>query len=232
MSAPSPLGSSALAALALAGGAGCKPLTSDLDVDVILPETAVDLEATDNVTLVLDPGSVSQFETDGLDFSIELELDPNATLRTLSLYLARGEELLAWGRTPEFTLERRDPIGLFVGRPGQLSTYPLALDVDDDGLLAASVFGRGVVLLASSGATTFIDEISWEPTAGATLSGPPAASDGALVGDAMGGAARVRWAEAIGLQRFDVGDDEWIDVELAGASAIDPRPDASWWADA
>lgn len=218
--------------LVLAGAAACKPLTSDLLVDVILPEAAVDLDATDNVTLVLDPGDTSQFETDGLDFSIELELDPNATLRTLSLYLAIGPELLAWGRTAEFTLERRDVVGLFVGRPGQLSTYPLALDVDDDGLLAASVFGRGIVLFASNGATTFIDEVSWEPSAGETLATPPPPTDGALVGDALGGAARVRWADTVGIQRFDVGENAWIDVDLAGASAIEPRPDAAWWADA
>jgi hypothetical protein len=210
----------------------CKPITTDLLVDVILPENATDLEATNNVSIVLDPGETSQFETDGLDFSIELELDPSSTLRTLALYLAQNEELLAWGRTAEFTLERRDPVGIFVGRPGQLSTYPLALDVDDDGLMGASVFGRGIVLLASSGAVTFIDEISAEVASGATLANPPLATDGALVGDALGGAARVRWADGIGMDRFDVGEDEWIDVDLAGASAIEPRPGAAWWADA
>src|SRR5215212_3885564 len=116
-------------ACAVGGSPACKPITSDLLVDVILPENATDLESTNNVSLVLDPGETSQFETDGLDFSIELELDPSSTLRTLALYLAENEELLAWGRTAEFTLERRDPVGIFVGRPGQLSTYPIALDV-------------------------------------------------------------------------------------------------------
>jgi hypothetical protein len=214
------------------GVAACKPITTDLVVDVVLPEDSTDLDATNNVSVVLDPGETSTFETDGLDFSIELELDPDATLRTLALYLARDETLLAWGRSAEFTLERRDPVGLFVGRPGELSTYPLVIDVDDPGLLGASVPGRGIVLLASNGATTFIDEISWEAFAGATLGTVPDPGDGALVGDALGGAARVRWADAIGLQRFDVGADEWLDVELAGAESIAPRPGASWWADA
>jgi len=220
----------ALACAAL--GTGCKPLTTDLDVDVIVPEDAVDLGATDNVSAVLDPGPTITVPTDGLEFGLELELDPDDTLRTLTLYLAQQDDLLAWGRTFEFTLERREPVGIFVGRPGRLSTYPLALELDDDGLQAAYVAGRGLVLLASDGATTFIDEISWTAEAAATLETPPPASDGVLVGDALGGAARVRWAEAIGMQRFDVGEDTWIDVELAGADDIAARPGAAWWVDA
>lgn len=222
----------AIAMLLAVAAAGCKPLTSDLDVDVILPEDAVDLGAIDNISAVLDPGPTVTVETDGLEFALELELDPDDTLRILTLYLAQQQDLLAWGRTFEFTLERREPVGIFVGRPGRLSTYPLALELVDDGLQAAYVPGRGLVLLTSDGSTSFIDEISWAAESGASLTSPPPATDGVLVGDALGGAARVRWTEAVGLQRFDVGEDTWIDVELGGADAIAPRPGAAWWADA
>lgn len=219
-------------ALALAGVAACKPITTELAVDLILPEDATDYDSTNNVSVVLDPGDTTQFETDGLDFSLEVELDPDDTLRTLAVYLALDTDLLGWGRTAEFTLQRNDPIGLFVGRPGELSTFPLVLDLDDPELLSAHVYGRGIVLLEPGGATMFIDEISWEPQAAETLPNPPSGQDGAFVGDAIGGAARVRWNERIAMQRFDVGGDEWIDVELAGADALGARPGASFWSDA
>lgn len=218
--------------LACVAGLGCKPLTTDLNVDLILPEDSTDYDATNNVSVVLDPGDTTQFETDGLDFSLEVELDPDDTLRTLAVYLALDTELLGWGRTAEFTLRRQDPVGLFVGRPGKLSSFPLVLDLDDPALQAAHVAGRGIVLLEPAGATMFIDEISWEPQSAATLPNPPSGLDGTFVGDSLGGADRVRWEQTIGMQRFDVGGDEWIDVDLAGADAIGPRPGAAFWSDA
>jgi hypothetical protein len=219
-------------ALACVAGLSCGPRTTDLHVDLIVPEDATDLDATNNVTMVLEPGDTNQFEADGLDFSLELELDPDDTLRTLTTYLALDTELLAWGRTAEFTLQRKDTVGLFLGRPGKLSTFPLVLDLDDPALQSAYVYGRGVVLLDTSGATTFIDEISLVPASAATLSNPPTGTDGTFVGDSIGGASRVRWNDAIAMQRFDVGGDEWIDVDLESAADIGARPGAASWSDA
>lgn len=207
------LGLGTLAALWLAA---CEPNTTELAVKILLPEDSNDLEATDNVSLVLAPdGFVETFATDGLDFSIEIELDPDDVPRDLSVYLARGENLLAWGRTPPFFLVGGgDPFAVFVGRPGTLSTYPRIVDTPDPETLAAAAPGRGMVVLDADGATYFLDEYTFALHTAEPLSPPPDPEDGALVSDAFGGVVRVTWNDPPEAWRFDPGLDEWLDLAL------------------
>jgi uncharacterized protein (TIGR00251 family) len=207
------LGLGALAALWLAA---CEPNTSELGVKILLPEDSSDLEATDNVSLVLAPdGFVETFATDGLDFSIEIEVEPDDVPRDLSVYLAHGEDLLAWGRTPPFFLVGGgDPFAVFVGRPGTISTYPLIVDTPDPEVLAAAARGRGMIVLNADGATFFLDEYTFELQSAEPLSPVPDPADGALVSDALGGVVRVTWNDPPQAWRFDPGLDEWIDLAL------------------
>lgn len=212
---------------------GCQPATTTVDIDVVVPEDADELEAANNVAAVLAPDGASYSGVaDGLDFDVELELDPDDELRTLALYLARDETLLAWGQTAEFTyLAASDGIALFLGEPGALSTFPLVLDLPDDLLLAAAAPGRGVVMLSSTGATSYLDGFTLSTSAADTLTDAPPADDGVLVGDANGGVMRVAWATGLRANRFDPGEDAWIEVEHSGADAVGDRPGAAWVVD-
>ncbi len=211
----------------------CQPSTLEVDIDVVTPEDADELEAANNVAVVLAPDGASYSgAADGLDFEVSLELDPDDTLRTLALYLAQDDTLLAWGRTAEFTYgAASEGIALFLGRPGALSTFPLVLDLPDDGLLATAVPGRGVVMLSSSGATSYIDGFTLVTSEADALSDPPPADDGVLVGDSNAGAMRVAWATGLRSHRFDPGEDAWIDVEHDGADIVGDRPGAAWVVD-
>jgi len=231
--------SAGLAAMAVLSGlgamvpAGCQPNVTELDIDVVTPEDAGELEAANNVAMVLEPNGASlSAAADGLDFDLALELDPDHAVRTLALYLARDERLLAWGRTAPFTLgAAADGIAVFLGQPGALSTFPLVLDVPDDLLLAAAAPGRGVVTMSTSGATSYLDGFTLVTRAAAPLPDPPAADDGVLVGDANGGVMRVAFAQGLRAHRFDPGDDAWIDVTHTGAAAVGLRPEAAWVVD-
>ncbi|MBC8071955.1 MAG: hypothetical protein IAG13_26745 [Deltaproteobacteria bacterium] len=211
---------------------GCAPTTTDIDIDVIVPEDADDLEAADNVTAVLAPDGAQQtVSADGLEFSLSMELDPDDTVRDLELYLANDEALLAYGRTPPFTFGGASGgLAVFLARPGALATFPTVLDLPDDLLLGAAVPGRGVAMLSSDGATSFIDGFRLEIFEAEPLVDGPLADDGVLVGDALGGAMRVSFA-SIDAWRYDAGDDGWIAVELMGAAALGNRADASWLVD-
>lgn len=215
------------------GVAACGPVTTELSVDVIVPEDADDLEQADNATVVLAPdGASDTVVADGLDFSISFDLEPDDTVRDLELYLANDETLLAWGRTPSFTYGGiGDGLAVFLGRPGALSTFPQVLDLPDDQLLATYCPGRGAVLLASDGAASFVDGFSMQLFEASPMEDPPMPGDGVLVGDALGGAIRVRFS-SLHAWRYDPGDDEWIELELDGAGELGSRGGASWLVDA
>ena len=212
---------------------GCQPAIQEVDVDVVVPEDADELEAANNASMVLEPdGATYTAEADGLDFELSVQLDPDDELRTLALYLARDESLLAWGRTAAFTFGAAGAgIAVFLGEPGALSTFPLLLDLPDDAVLAAAAPGRGVVMLSSTGATSYMDGFTLETTEADPLTDPPPADDGVLVGDAAGGVMRVAWASGLRVHRFDPGDDAWIDVEHTGAASVGDRPGAAWAVD-
>jgi uncharacterized protein len=213
--------------LALLGG--CQPITTEIDLRVVLPADSNDLEATNNVTIVISPDGVTQtIGTVGVEFVFSAELEPDDSVRRLSVYLARNEDLLAWGRTPGFTFDAaRGGAAVFVARPERLSTFPLGFAPDDPDLRAAYAHGRGLVAVGGDGSTTFVDALTLDVLRAATLVRPPAPEDGALVGDALGGVQRVAWNEGIVSHRFDPGTNTWIERSLGGAGAVGSREGAA-----
>ncbi|MCB9755373.1 MAG: hypothetical protein H6713_35995 [Myxococcales bacterium] len=208
-----------------------------LEIRVVLPENSDDLDRADNAALVLLPeGVAASYEIDGTDFSVELEVEPDELNRAVELYLARGSELLAWGRSAVFVTQApTEDLAMFIGRPGALSTYPGALDAPDPDVLAAAASGRGMVLLGSAGETYLFNIFTLTAAAAQTLElegGLPAPDDGALVSDSVGGVVRVTWDAALTSHRFDPGSDSWSSVAITGASDIGPREGAAHLVDA
>ncbi|MCB9713974.1 MAG: alanine racemase [Myxococcales bacterium] len=220
-----------LLALAGLGDAGCQPIVTNLEVELLLPPDATDLQRTNNVSVVLDPQGFSEtIATDGLDFALSFERAPDVVSRTLAVYLAEDSTLLAWGRTPPFTYGgATGGLTLMVARPGVLG--PLDLDFAEADALArvAPVAELGVLVLASDGSTLFLDGYRYTLAAAASLPDPPALDDATLVGAPDGGVLWVSWGEAPAAWRFDPGEDQWQALELGGDRA--PRPGAAAWVD-
>jgi uncharacterized protein (TIGR00251 family) len=219
--------------LGLASQPACNPITTEIDIAVLVPEDAPELAGIDNATAVLAPDGFSEtFAADGLDFGFAVELDPDQTQRTLTLYLANGETLLAWGRTPEFSYAAADNgLALFVGRPSALSTFPLVLDPPDAGLLLAYAEARGLVAVSSEGDVEFIDEHTLVSHAASALvldDVAPDPADGTLVGDPRGGVQRLVWNAALAGARFDVDTNAWTPLSLVGAAEAGAREGAAW----
>jgi hypothetical protein len=216
----------------LLGLTACAPITTDVDVTVILPDNRADLERTNNVSLVLSPdGTIDTFATDGLDFVLSVELDPDSTERELSLFLARDETLLAWGTTPPFTLLGADAgLAVLVARPGALSALPTQFDAPDPDALAAPIAGRGVAVLTRDGGTTVVDAYTYGTVDAEALSAPPDPADGLLVDDPAAGVQRIAAAAGLRAARLDPATGTWSDRAL-GESDLGPRPDASWAVD-
>lgn len=212
--------------------------TSELPfpVKVILPEETADLRRADNLALQLGPnGSYSTYEVRGTDFAVELELEPDAVVRTLSMYLADGTELLAWGRTAPFVLQSPPTdLAILLARPGLLSTWPGAVPEPDADLLAARGPGLGLFLLSSAGDIALLNESTYAVELGARLDpddGLPAATDGVLVPDGAGALWRVSAADGLRAHHYDPAYDVWSPVALVG-HPVGPRPGAAWAPDA
>jgi hypothetical protein len=220
-----------IGALALLGA--CQPSTTEIDLRVLLPADAQDLQATNNVTIVVSPDGITQtLGTVGVDFHFSAELEPDETVRRISLYLARNETLLAWGRTPGFTFDAAlGGAAVFVARPGQLSTFPLGFAPSDPHLLAAHARGRGIVTLGDHGETAFVDALTLDVSRAASLPSGPAPDDGVLVGDPLGGVQRIAWNHGVRSHRFDPGDNTWIERSLGGAGAVGSREGAAYLLD-
>ena len=231
-----PVGLRALVALLLTLPAACADPV-EVALKVILPEDAADLDRADNAALALDPdGLIINYGVDGTDFALSLELERDDVQRTLTLYLARGADLLAWGRSAPFVLARGDePLALFLGRPGALSTFPGAIAAPEPDLLAAEAPGRGALFLAPDGGTYLFSERTLTVAAGAALDldDLPAPSDGALIGAASGHVLRLSFAgDAPRGWGFDPGADAWTPLTFTGALDLGPRPGAAALVDA
>lgn len=217
--------------LTLASATACEN-ARELPITVILPEDTTDLERADNASLLLQPsGDVFTYSVDGLDFALELEDEPSASLQRVELYLADGEELLAWGSTAEFSTAGADlGLALFLGRPGRLSTWPNAVEVPDPDLLASPALGRGMLLVETDGNTYLLNHYTLELEAGARLPDsvgfPP--DDGGLFPAADGAVIRLAYeAQAPAAWRYEPAEDRWTELEVDGADAIGPRPGAA-----
>lgn len=211
--------------------AGCGA-SVDVPLKVLLPEDHGDLDRADNATITLAPDDLSvNYGVDGTDFELSLELELDDVQRTLTLYLARGEELLAYGRSAPFVLaDTGESLAIFLGRPGALSTFPGAIDTPDPQVLVAEAPGRGALLLGDDGGTYLLGERTLTVAAGSDFDPDgdlPAPDDGVLVGEASGGVIRLAFADTLRGWRFDPGEDRWDPLTFAGDLDLGPRPGAA-----
>ncbi|MCA9693437.1 MAG: hypothetical protein KC636_27830 [Myxococcales bacterium] len=206
-------------------------------IKVILPEDDDSLDRADNAALVLLPeGEIYSYEIDGTDFELALELEPDDVNRAIELYLADGDQLLVWGTSAPFSTQNpTEDLAIFLGQPGALSIYPGELVEPDPAVLAASAEDRGIVLLGAAGETFLFNQYTLDADEGARFEpegGAPAADDGALLGDGVGGVLRVVWAESLAAWRFDPGLNEWSEIALTSTVEATPRPGAAHLVDA
>jgi len=197
--------------------------SQDLPIKVVFPED-LDLARADNAVLRLSPQNIDvPYDINGADFNLELSLEPDDLTSTLTLYLAQGPDLLAWGRSAPFVLSAPPAeLSLYVSPPGALSTFPGKITSPDPAVLACPAFGRGMLLFNSDGGTGLFNSFNLATEIGATLDpegGLPDTSDGALVPDSAGGVWRIAWAEQLRAFRYEPGDDQWSTATIA-----DPPP--------
>jgi hypothetical protein len=204
----------------------------ELPITVILPADTSGFERADNVSLVMRPsGDVFSFPVKGLDFRVELEGQPTTQVQQLELYLADGEELLAWGSTAPFATAGPDiGLALFLGRPGLLSTWPEVLDAPDPNLLATAALARGMLMVQADGDTFLLNHYTLGLESGSRLPdtaglGPDdgglfSAPDGAVIRLAYEQVAATAW-------RYEPGADRWTELMVDGADAIGLRAGAA-----
>lgn len=220
-----------LLGFALAGLCACES-ARELPITVILPADTSELERADNASVVMRPsGDVFTFPVDGLDFRLELEGQPTSDVQQLELYLADGDELLAWGSTAPFATAGADiGLALFLGRPGRLTSWPEVLDSPDPDLLASEALARGMLLVQSDGDTYLLNHYTLELEAGARLpaAGQLAPDDGGLFTASDGAVIRLAYEQVTATAwRYDPGQDSWAELEVDGAEAIGLRPGAA-----
>ncbi|MFO7566104.1 MAG: DUF167 domain-containing protein [Enhygromyxa sp.] len=204
----------------------------ELPITVILPADTSGFERADNASVVMRPGGdVFSFGVEGLDFRLELEGEPTTEVQQLELYLADGEELLAWGATAPFATAGPDiGLALFLGRPGLLSTWPEVLDAPDPDLLATVALGRGMLMVESDGDTFLLNHFTLGLEAGARLPdtvgfGP---DDGGLFSARDGAVIRLAYEQiAATAWRYEPGANRWSELEVDGADAIGLRAGAA-----
>lgn len=221
---------SLLALVALGPAMACQPITTEVDVQLLLPPDDAELSRTNNVSVVLEPEGFSRtLATDGLDFALSFEVPPDGVIRTLAVYLAEDDDLLAWGRTPRFTYaSASDGLALLLARPGALTPLDLEFAEPDAAARVAAVADAGVLVLASDGSALYLDAYQYTLQAAASLDDGPATDDGMLVSAADGGVIRVAWEDGVAAWRFDAVADAWQALELGGDRGA--RPGAAAWA--
>ncbi len=215
-----------------AATSACAPLTTDVPITVVLPAETSDLQRANNASLVLEPdGRVDTFAVEGLDFALSIELDPDDDERTMSLFLAEDQRLLAWGITPPFTLLGAESgLALLVARPGALSSMPTQFDAPDPTAITAAFAARAAAIVASDGSTVVLDAYTYQVAAADPLTDPPAPTDGVLAPDPEGGAQR--WSAETGLRatRLEPLTGTWSERDL-GTHDVPARPGATWLVD-
>ncbi|MEM6291381.1 MAG: hypothetical protein AAGA54_08960 [Myxococcota bacterium] len=211
---------------------GCGDITSEVAIGFERPRDDGPLSGTNNVTITLSPdGFTDQSAVDGPDASLEVQLPPDDVSRTLEVFFARNETLLAYGRTPPFTFAGAAGAGVivFLGYPGTLATLDRDFDLPDASTVIAPSPGRGAVALGSDGSAAFFDGYTFDfVTLAPYPDVPPAADDGIMVGDASGSVTRLSIVEQTAVARYVYGTDSWVTDTLDDAP---PRPGAGLWYD-
>lgn len=208
----------------------------ELPVTVILPADVSEYTRADNASLVMRPsGDVFSFGVDGLDFTLELEGAPTTEAQQLELYLADGDELLAWGSTVPFATAGPDEgLALFLGRPGVLSSWPDLLDTPDPQLLGAQAIGRGMLLVQADGDTFLLNHYTLSLESGsrlpdtASFAGDPSSNEGGLFSAANGTVVRLGWEQQDpAAWRYDPSDDTWAELSIASGTQVGGRMGAA-----
>jgi uncharacterized protein (TIGR00251 family) len=215
----------------LALGPACEN-PRELPITVILPADQSGYERANNATVVMRPsGDSFSFTVDGLDFRLELEGEPTSTTQQLELYLADGEDLIAWGSTAGFSTAGPDVgLALFLGRPGLLSTWPDTLDTPDPDVLASEALGRGMLLVEKDGDTFLLNHYTLELESGERLPETTGFSndDGGLFSAADGSVVRLAFEQVEPLAwRYDPASDAWSELSVDGSAEIGLRPGAA-----
>lgn len=209
---------------------GCGDISSEVAISFERPRDDGPLDTVDNATLSLSPdGFTEQFAIDGADASFEFELPPDDVSRSLSVFFARGETLVAYGSTPPFTFAGAAGAGVvvFLGYPGTLATLDRDFDLPDASTVLAASPGRGAVALAADGTAVFLDAYTFDLVPIAPYPDTvPDATDGVFVGDDSGSVTRVRFEASIGAARYVYGTDSWSTVS---DEDMPPRPGAAAW---
>ncbi len=210
----------------------CGDITSEVAISFERPRDDAALSGVDNLTVSLTPdGFTEQFAVDASDASVAFELPPDDVSRSLSVFFSRGEDLVAYGRTPPFTFAGAAGAGVavFLGYPGTLATLDREFALPDASTLIASSAGRGAIALGSDGSAVFLDAYTYGLVPIAAFPEPtPAAQDGVFVGDASGSVTRISYAERVAATRYVYGTDAWTHVSLEDTP---PRPQAAAWFD-
>jgi uncharacterized protein (TIGR00251 family) len=215
----------------LALGPACEN-PRELPITVILPADQSGFERADNATVVMRPsGDSFSFDVDGLDFRLELQGEPTSTTQQLELYLAEGDDLIAWGSTAGFSTAGPDiGLALFLGRPGLLSTWPDTLDTPDPDVLASEALGRGMLLLESDGDTFLFNHYTLELESGERLPDTVsfAGDDGGLFSAADGSVVRLAFEQVEPIAwRYDPSSDAWSELMVDASASIGMRPGAA-----
>jgi len=203
----------------------CETVVAEVDIRMLVPADDTILQGADNAHISLQPSGFSEsFAVDGLDFELEVVLDPDDTARTLALYLARGETLLGYGSTPPFEYDAAASIDMRVllAYPGLLGTFPYAFDVPDPGTTAATFGGVGLLALGTDGTSLFLDGYTYALRAAAPWPAEiplPPPHDGTFLSEGHAIVTRVWWSEILGMQRFDLREDAWTAVPVEGDAA-------------
>lgn len=209
---------------------GCGDITSEVTIAFERPRDDGPLSSVDNVTIAFTPdGFTEQFAIDNADSAFEFELPPDDVSRSVSVFFARGQELVAYGTTPPFTFAGAAGAGVvvFLGYPGTLATLDRDFDLPDASTVIASSPGRGAVALASDGTAVFLDAYTFGLIPIAPYPDTvPAASDGVFVGDETGSVTRVHFEDTVGAVRYVYGADAWSEVSPEDMPA---RPGAAAW---
>jgi len=206
----------------------CGPAEIEVDLRLVLPADTTDLARTDNVSVTVTPdGPTVTSPVSGLDFSLDVSLEPSDTEQDVSVYLAEGDELLAWGRSVRVPLSSTPALGVFVGPPGAVAALADAPALAHPAPLLARLAGFGALVVEGGGDGWVLDHRTFSVLPAARAPFEPVAGATAALSDALGGAIVVRYDEEPALLRYDPSSDEWAVLAPAGLERLAGRTGAA-----